>query len=701
MADLLFEIGCEELPASFIQPALETLRHEAERALSDARLRVGEVRAYGSPRRLALVVAGLADRQAPRVTEVRGPAAAAAFDAEGRPTRAAEGFARSRGVTADALVRRQTDQGEYVFARVEEPSVEAGQVLPELLRGLVERLRFPKSMRWDQSGLRFARPIRWLVAVLDGRPLPVEAAGLRAGTASRGHRLLAPGVVEVDAASYLERLRERRVLADPQERREEVRRQAEAVAARAGGRLLAREGLLDEVAGLVEWPSALEGHFPEAYLELPDPVLVTPMEAHQRYFPVAGPDGRLQNRFVAVSNGDPGEAAVIVRGHERVLKARLADAAFFYREDLERSLEERVAELAGMSFHGGLGSFLEKTARLEALAQGLAAALDLPEEEQAHFLRAAHLSKADLVTHMVYEFPELQGVMGREYARAQGEPEPVAVALEEQYRPRGAGEPLPETRPGALLAVADRADSLAGAFVAGLTPTGSQDPYGVRRAALGILAILEARGLDLALPRLVRRALEGYGPRVEGLGLERIDALEAEILDFLRQRMRGVLLERGYRYDLVDAVLSARFEQVPEVLARLEAFQRWAGGESFDAVRTAFGRVANLVAQARSKGKAGAVPGEVVPELLQDPAERELARAFGETRREVTPLLAARSYGPALEAMASLRPLVDRFFDEVLVMAPEPELQANRLNLLGQMTAFFDQVCDWRRVVEA
>lgn len=697
MADLLFEIGCEELPATFIEPALASLRQEAEQALAEARLRVGEVRVYGSPRRLALLALGLAERQTPRVTEVRGPAASAAFDAEGRPTRAAEGFARSRGVPVESLIRRTTDQGEYVFARVEEAALEATAVLPDLLKGLVERLRFPKSMHWNESGLRFARPIRWLVAVLDGKPLPLEVAGVRAGTTSRGHRLLAPGPVEVDAASYLQRLRERKVLADPQERREEVRRQAEAVAAAGGGRLVARPSLLDEVAGLVEWPTALEGRFPEEYLELPDPVLVTPMEAQQRYFPVVGPDGRLQNRFIVISNGDPAAGEVIIRGHERVLRARLADAAFFYREDLKRSLADRVPELAGMSVHEALGSFLDKTRRLERLAAALARDAELSEEEGAWLIRAAHLSKADLVTHMVYEFPELQGVMGREYARIQGEPEPVAVALEEQYRPRGrADDLLPETRLGALLAVADRMDSLAGAFLAGLTPTGSQDPYGVRRAALGILAILESMGLELELPGLVRQALDGYA--VQGRSVD--EATASKVLEFLQQRMKGVLLDRGYRYDLVDAVLAARFERVPEVLARVEAFQRWAGGEDFDAVRTAFGRVANLVAQARSRGKAGASPGPVRSEYLREEAERELAQAFEGTRRAVAPLLAARRYGEALEAMAALRPRIDRFFDEVLVMAPEPELQANRLNLLGQMTAFFGQVCDWRRVVE-
>lgn len=698
MADLLFEIGCEELPARFIQPALESLRRDAEKAFNEARLRVGQLRVYGTPRRLALVVLGLPERQAPRVTEVRGPAAAAAFDAEGRPTKAAAGFARSRGVPVEALVRRTTDQGEYVFARVEEPALATAQVLPDLLRGLVERLRFPKSMHWDESGFRFARPVRWLVAVLDSQPLPVEAAGLQAGTATRGHRLLDPEPVQVDAATYLDRLRERHVLTDPHERREAVLRQAEALAAQGGGRLVARPELLDEVTGLVEWPTALEGRFPEEYLELPDPVLTTPMEAHQRYFPIVGADGRLQNRFVAVSNGDPAQGAVIVRGHERVLKARLADAAFFYREDLQRSLAERVSELAGMSVHERLGSFLEKTKRLEALVEVLAQSLEVPQEERLHLRRAAYLSKADLVTHMVNEFPELQGVMGREYARVQGEPEAVAVALEEQYRPRGReDEALPETRVGALLAVADRADSLVGAFLAGLTPTGSQDPYGVRRAALGILAVLEGSRLEVKVPDLVAAALDGYGER----GRDGAGEVTAQVLDFLRQRMRGRLLDRGYRYDLVDAALAARFQSVPEFLDRLSALQQWAGDERFDATRTAFGRVANLVAQARAKGKTGPEPGPVREELLREEAEQVLARQFAQTREAVAPLLEARRYGEALEAMAALRPAVDRFFDQVLVMAPEAEVQANRLNLLGQMTAFFDQVCDWRQVVEA
>nr|MBO2487127.1 glycine--tRNA ligase subunit beta [Bacillota bacterium] len=695
MADLLFEIGCEELPARFIQPALESLRQDAAKSFQEHRLGVAELQVYGTPRRLALIARGLAERQEPRVVEVRGPAAAAAFDAQGRPTKAAEGFARSRGVRVEDLIRKTTEQGEYVFARVEEPALETAQVLPDLLRGLVEGLRFPKSMRWDETGFRFARPVRWLVAVYDGQPVPVEVAGVRAGKVTYGHRLLSPGPVEVDAQTYLERLRERYVLADPQERREAVLRQAEAIAARGDGRLLARPELVDEVAGLVEWPTALEGRFPEAYLELPAPVLITPMEAHQRYFPIAGPDGRLQNRFVAVSNGDPDRAAVIVQGHERVLKARLADAAFFYQEDLQRPVAERVPELARMSVHERLGSFLEKTRRLEALTGLLAERLELPDEERAHLQRAAFLSKADLVTSMVNEFPELQGVMGREYARAQGEPEAVAVALEEQYRPRGGeDEALPESRVGALLAVADRADSLAGAFLAGLTPTGSHDPYGVRRAALGLLAVLEGCRLEIPVPELIRAALEGYGAPAAQKG----DELAAQILDFLQQRMRGRLLDRGFRYDLVEAALAARFQSVPELVDRVQALQAWAGDARFDATRTAFGRVANLVAQAQAKGQMAAGP--IRAELFQEEAERALAEQFAQTRELAGPLLAARRYGEALEAMAGLRPAVDRFFDEVLVMAPEPEVRANRLSLLGEMAAFFSQICDWRQVVE-
>ncbi|HEY8532030.1 MAG TPA: glycine--tRNA ligase subunit beta, partial [Limnochorda sp.] len=367
-------------------------------------------------------------------------------------------------------------------------------------------------------------------------------------------------------------------------------------------------------------------------------------------------------------------------------------------EDLQKSLEERVPELAGMSVHERLGSFLEKTRRLEALVEVLAGSLGLPEAERAHLRRAARLSKADLVTHMVNEFPELQGVMGREYARAQGEPEAVAVALEEQYRPRGGeDDALPETRVGAVLAVADRADSLVGAFLAGLTPTGSQDPYGVRRAALGILAVLEGSRLEVKLPELVAAALEGYGER----GRDEASQVAGQVMEFLRQRMRGRLLDRGYRYDLVEAALAARFQTVPELLDRVDALQRWAGDARFDATRVAFGRVANLVAQAQAKGKMGAGPGPVREELLREEAEAALFRQFVQTRETVAPLLEARRYGEALEAMAGLRPAVDRFFDEVLVMAPEAELQANRLNLLGQMTAFFNEICDWRQVVEA
>ncbi|WPD18906.1 glycine--tRNA ligase subunit beta [Thermaerobacter composti] len=493
--DLLVEVGCEEIPAADCAEARRQLAERAGTVLAEAGLPYELVRALGTPRRLTLVVKGLAARQASRESWVRGPARAVAYGPDGQPTRAALGFARAQGVAVDDLVVRETPQGEYVFARKVEEGRPAAAVLAETLPGILGGLEFRRTMRWGAGEHRFVRPVHWLVALLGEEVLPFAFAGVQAGRVSYGHRFLHPGPVELASASeeeYRRRLADAYVVVDPEERRERIVEQARAAAAAVGGEVEVDPELLAEVVDLVEYPTAFVGSFAEGMLELPRDVLVTTMKVHQRYFPVRRPgESRLLPHFVAVRNGDERHLDTVRRGNERVIGARLADARFFFQQDLRRRLADRVPDLERVSFLPDLGTLLDKTRRLERLVAWLAERLGLPAAEREHAVRAARLAKADLVTAMVYEFPELAGRMGREYALRDGEPPAVAEALAEQYLPRGGDDDeLPSTWPGLLLATADRADTLAGCFAAGLEPTGSQDPYGLRRAAVGLLRLL-------------------------------------------------------------------------------------------------------------------------------------------------------------------------------------------------------------------
>lgn len=697
---LLLEIGCEELPARFMPGALRQLEEAARAGLEALRLGHGPVRTVGTPRRLALLVEGLAPQQEEQVLEAKGPSARVAFDAEGRPTKAAEGFARSQGVPVEALEVRETPQGPYVFAVRREPGRPAADVLAEWLPGLVGRLQFPKSMRWTSTPIRFARPIRWLVALLDGEVIPFERDGLASSRHSRGHRLLAPGPVEIPHASlYIQRLREAAVVVDPEERRRLIWEQAQAVAAGLGGRVEDNPELLEEVVHLVENPSVLGGRFNPDDLQLPPEVLVTAMESHQRYFPVVGPGGQLLPYFIVVSNGDPARGETIIKGHERVLAARLADARFFYEEDRRVPLADQFPGLGRVVFQESLGTLEEKARRIEQLSGYLADALGLGAQERAWAQRAAFLAKVDLVTKMVYEFPELQGIMGREYARASGEEEPVAVAVFEHTLPRHAGDRLPGTRPGAVVAVADRLDTLAGYLAIGKAPTGSQDPYGLRRAANGAVLVWLEHGFPLSLTAAVEQAVAGYGklwanPAGGGAGGAVVDqaAVVGQVAAFLRQRLRAILLEEGLRYDLVDAALGA----LPDDLVGAARRARWLQGQVGSPVMAEALRVYQRVANLARQGEGLAV--EVDVARFAHGSEGALWQALQGAEGGVEAALAQGDADAALQALAGLGPAVDAFFDGVLVMDPDPAVRSNRLALLVRVRDLFHRLADWSRV---
>ncbi|MBX6351164.1 MAG: glycine--tRNA ligase subunit beta, partial [Clostridia bacterium] len=703
MPDLVFEIGCEELPARDAASGLRQLAEAGRRELGELRLPFRSLATFGTPRRLVLHVVGLAERQAERRTWVRGPAARAAFAPDGTPTAAAEGFARARGVRVEDLVLRETPDGRYVFAEVVEPGRPALEVLGECLAALAEGLAFPRTMRWGSGDWRFSRPVRWLLALLDDRVVPVACFGLTAGRRTYGHRTLAPGPFEVaDVEDYFRTLESAFVVLDPKERRQLVVAGADALSASLGGapreagpagpdpggrptppgaRPKARLSpeLLEEVVHLVEFPTPFLGRFDPTFLALPEAVLETVMRVHQRYFPVAGPDGRLAPAFVGVRNGGREGLEEVVRGNERVLAARFADARFFYDEDRKRPLCERLPELAQIAYVEGLGTLAERTRRIAACADEVARALGLGDDDRRCALRAAELAKADLTTHLVYEFPELQGTMGAHYAEAAGEPAAVARAIEEQYLPDPTGARMPKTRPGTCLAIADKLDALASGFVAGLRPTGSQDPFGLRREAIGLVRLLrrEPPGVDLAslVAAAVRRALADWSgpPRQE-------EEVAEDVLGFLAGRLRQQMLDEGLRHDVVEAALALGLRDVAECAWRAEALRALLARPDLDDIVIAFRRAPHQAARRGEEGEAG---GErLSAEGAAEAAPVEAVRAAG-GRAEAA--VAARDARAFFDAVASLRPAVDRFLDDVLVMDRDPAVRRRRLRLLAEV----------------
>lgn len=688
--DLLFEIGTEEIPARFFAGAIAQLKDKAESALRDARLSHEGVRVFATPRRLALFARGLADRQTDLELQVKGPAKKAAFDAEGKPTRAAEGFARGQGVDVSALKVVTTEAGEYVYAFRTEVGRAAPEVLPGLLAGLLAALEFPKSMRWGDSTMRFARPIKWILALYGEEVIPFKVDGIPAGRHSLGHRFLGPDQpVEIDRpGEYAEKLRTAFVIVDQNERRRIILDQVNQVARENAGRVPVDEDLLEEVTFLVEWPSAFAGAFDPGYLRIPSEVLVTTMREHQRYFPVLGSDDQLLPRFIAVRNGILDHIDIVRAGNEKVLRARLADANFFYEEDRKVPLEERLQALKNVVFQEKLGTVYNKIERIERLTGIIADSLGLSPETRRIALRAAHLAKADLVTNMVKEFTELQGVMGREYAKLEGEPNEVAQAIFEHYLPRGAGDQLPETIPGMAVALADKIDTIVGSFNVGLIPTGSQDPYALRRQALGVVGILAERGLRLSLSGLVRAALDGYTLSLDEAAKAKTTA---EVLEFFKGRLKGLMQERGIRYDAVDAVLAMGADDVADAIRRAEALADSLARPGFPEVMAAFRRVANLGTKAESI--------DIDPALLTEAPERELHEAFQGFVSAARADLEAGDYRAFYSKAPALKGPVDGFLDKILVMVDDMAVRRNRLALLKAIADFLSGPADLAKLV--
>lgn len=678
-ADLLFEIGTEELPFPVIRNAIAQVEAGVRASLETHRLSVRAVRAVGTPRRLAVVAEGVARRQAEITTQIVGPPASAAFDAEGRPTRAAEGFAKSQGVLVGELTVVTTERGRYAAVVKAEPCRPAAVLLKEALPRIIDGLSFGRSMRWEPSGARFARPIRWIVALYDGKVVPLSHGGVASGSRTRGHALTAPGWVRVpgDWAGYAKTLERVGVLVDHERRRAVIESQLATAAKAAGGRLVEDEALVEQATFLTESPWAVAGAFDRRYLTLPHEVIVTVMREHQGYFSLVDRHGAPLPAFIAVSNvKKTGRAAAVIRaGYERVLRARLDDAKFYFEQDQREKLSDRVERLKGVVFQERLGTVYEKVERLVALCGWLAPLFEV-EREAAE--RAARLCKADLTTGMVREFPELQGVMGREYARRQQEPDEVAVAIGEHYRPRFAGDDIPARPLAQLLAVADKIDTIARCFGAGLIPSGSQDPYALRRQGVGVVHILRQRPVVSLSALLARAALPGTDT--------------APIMEFFCQRIESLAKAEGYRADLVNAVLAVPAAADHPALAfrRLRALAAFSRRPAFDSLMTACKRVMNILP--------ATCPTTVDPARFTVEAERRLHAEAERVAHLVRGEEEHERDEAVLDAYESLRPAIDAFFTDVMVMAEDPAVRETRLALLKSVNDLLARFADFRLV---
>jgi glycyl-tRNA synthetase beta chain len=684
--EFLLEIGAEEIPSRFIDPALEKMKDLFSGLLASGRvvLEGGEVRTFGTPRRLVLCISQLAERQTNVSKEVVGPPRKVAFDAEGKPTRAAVVFAEKNRVPVDALAIKSTDRGEYVVAQIDEEGGDTGDWLKQALPGFISSIPFPKTMRWMDKDLRFARPIHWILALWGGAVVDFELNGIRSGNLSRGHRFMSPGAFLVkDFKSYFSLAEPNYIVIDPEARKQRIAKQTQELAQARGGAVLDDPGLVEETANLVEYPIAVLGSFDKEYLRVPKEVLITAMREHQRYFSVVSANGALLPYFITISNTKAEDMEVVRAGNERVLAARLSDAAYFYDHDVKQPLAGRVEGLKKVTYQEKLGTLYDKTERVKKLA-GYLAALIKADAKIAE--RAAYLSKADLITGVVGEFPKLQGVMGRQYALISGEDPRTADAILEHYLPRFAGDKLPGTIEGVCVGIADRIDTITGCFSAGLIPSGSEDPYGLRRQAVAVLTMLFERGLRLPLAALIAEACGTFN-----LNKKEEAKVASDTLDFFRQRLAGMLASEGLRSDVVDAALSAGFDDPLIAREKVRALDGLRTSEDYQPLVTALKRAGNILPKT--------FEGAVKKGLLKLDAEKALFAAYTEIKDRVKEKTEQLDYRGALSDIATLRKPVDAFFDTVMVMDKDVDVKNNRLALLAGITGLFSQIADFSRLV--
>lgn len=688
--DLLIEIGTEELPPKALKKLSEAFGKGIVDGLKAADLKHGELELFASPRRLAVLVSDLIENQADKTIEKRGPALTAAFDEEGNPSKAATGFARSCGLASvDELARLETDKGAWLVYRAEQPGQTTAALVPEIVSTALDNLPIPKRMRWGNLDAQFVRPVQWLVLLFGDEVIDAEILCTKSGRETRGHRFHHPEAMYIaEPAGYAPLLEsEGHVIADFETRREAVRAQVLEAGKKLGGTAVIDEALLDEVSSMVEWPKAIAGNFEERYLDVPAEALILTMKSNQKYFHVIDANRKLMPHFITVANIDSSNPDVVRDGNERVVRPRLADAEFFWTQDRKHKLEKHIDRLKTILFQKELGTLYDKTERVVQLAGSIAESMS-GNKEWAE--RAAWLAKCDLMSEMVYEFPDLQGIMGRYYALLDGEAEEVALAQDEQYMPRFAGDELPATATGQAVAIADKLDTLVGMFAIGQPPTGSKDPFALRRSALGLLRIIIERQLPLDLREMVQQATAALGDKVTAKDVEH------QAFDFMMDRLRAYYRDTGVAPEVFESVLAQQPTQPFDFDRRVRAVMHFQSLPEAESLAAANKRISNILRQADEKGVI--VPDAVESTQLVEPAERALAEQIGAMEKVVMPLFDRRDYEPALAQLAGLRETVDTFFDEVMVMVEFTELRDNRLALLAQLRNLFLRVADLSRL---
>jgi glycyl-tRNA synthetase beta chain len=693
MVNVVLEIGTEEIPAQYMENTLKDLNRSAQKYLKEARINYKEIKVYGTPRRLILFIFHIKEKQEDIFLKIKGPAYSIAYNKDLQPQKPALKFTQNQGVNVEDLIVEDTEKGKYIFALKSKTGQPTIGILSRIFPKIIKSMQFPKSMRWEGKSLRFIRPIRWILALYGKEIIKFNLNGLDSENITYGHRLLAPQKIKISSTrEYFKKLEKSYVIVDPKIRENIIKTDIKQIIKEIGGEKIINEKQLKEIIYLVEYPSAILGKYDKKYLELPQDVLIVVMEKHQKYFPVFKNKDELLPLFIVIINNSKKYASKIKEGNENVLRARLEDAKFFYREDQKIPLEESVDKLKNVIFQEKLGNLFDKTKRLELLCDYISDSLRVKQKVKKGLLRSAHLCKADLVTEMVKEFPELQGSMGKEYAILSGERKEVAEAIFEHYLPRFSGDRLPETENGMILGIADKVDSIIGCFVIGLTPTGSQDPYGLRRQSRGKIAIILKSNLPISLKDIIQKSLSLYKKSVS-LELQ-IDEnkIVSQILDFFKQRVKNIFLEEGIRYDIIDAVLAVDSDgDVVDVKRRIKAIEELYNQPIFRKILNSSSRVLNL-----SKNIEEA---EINKLLLKEKAELKLYHNYESIYPQVKEFIFNKDYKKAFKLLGNLCEPVDEFFDQVLVMDKDKHIRKNRIALIKKIGILFNQVADLSKIV--
>ncbi len=687
MSDLLLEIGTEEIPSTYLNRGLEEFGHLAKDYLRENRIVVeGSISTYGTLRRLVLVGKAIADKQEDTIQEITGPPKKAAFDEEGNPTKAAFGFAKKQGVSVEDLQLLDTPKGEYLYVKRKIPGRPTIDLLSEFLPELIANIPWPKSMRWASGRFSFVRPIHWVVAIFDGKVIPFEVAGVRSGNKTRGHRFMASQFIEVgDLQDYLRKMTKSSVIIDRREREGKVEESVINAAKSVSGTPIEDPELLSIVTNMVEFPSAICGSFDKSFLNLPDHVLITAMKEHQRYFSIRDQESRLMPNFVAVNNTIARDESIVRKGHERVLQARLADADFFFREDRKRPLEDRLEDLKTVIYQAGLGTSFAKVQRFTKLVEYLAE--QIAPEKLNDVRLAARLCKCDLVTEIVAEFPSLQGIMGEIYARLDGHPEDVCVAISDHYLPVQAESKLPGSIIGSIVGMADRMDTIVGCFALGLEPTGTADPYALRRQALGIIRLIRDKKITVSVPDFVRES----GSILSDTISFDLEGVTEKVLNFIKDRFKNMLLSKDIAQDFIESVITTDFNLLNQLEKRIEALRKFRDiSKDFELIAIAFKRIMNIL-----KGFEGTY--RVNPDLFEDKSEGNLWKIFQSVKAEGRKEIERENYLEALNLMSRLSGPIDELFSQVMVMAEDKRVRENRIGMLKELNNFFLQIADFSK----